>query len=272
MSLLQAIILALVQGLTEFLPISSSGHLVLVSWIIGWDDQGFMFDALVHGGSLVAVLWYFRRDWISLYFGVLSGGKAVIGGEGEINARKFTLLLAVATIPLVFVGLFFRSNLENLFRSPEAVGILLLITGAVLATAHIGRRGKRRFSGVALLDAVIIGIAQAVAILPGVSRSGATIAAGVWLNFERRTAARLSFMLATPVLVGALLFPFIDRPAVDGDEEWFILSVGVLVSAAASLAAIYILMRVVERLGLAVFAAYAFALGTAVLVARSVGL
>lgn len=202
MSLLHAVVLGAVQGLTEFIPISSSGHLVLVPEALGWDEPGLAFDVLLHVASLIALLAYFRSDLATIVSGFLSGDR---------KARRMLMLLAVGTVPAAAAGYFLNDYFEEAFADAKAAALQLLITAAILvgaelfATFHRRRERLRTIDDLNVGDATIIGLAQAVSILPGISRSGSTIAAGLALNMERDDAARFAFLLAIPALFGAAL-------------------------------------------------------------------
>lgn len=196
-------VLGAVQGLTEFIPISSSGHLVLVPEALGWDEPGLAFDVMLHVASLVALLWYFRKDLSALVRGVVAG---------EAPSRRLFLLLIVGTIPAAAAGLLLNDYFEESFTDAKASALQLLMTAGILVGAelvyryHRGRTERLRdIDDLNAKDATVIGIAQAISILPGISRSGSTIAAGLGLKMERDDAARFAFLLAIPALFGAAL-------------------------------------------------------------------
>ncbi len=191
---LQVVILAIVQGLTEFLPISSSGHLVLVPALFGWADQGLVFDVAVHFGSLIAVLLFFRKD----IRGLLSGSVEVLGGKVKSIESRMALGIALGTIPAALAGLYFVDWIEASLRSPFVIVSTLSGYAVLMALAdRLGRR-TRDISTIRIKDALLIGVAQALALVPGTSRSGVTITAAMALGFERQDAARFSFLLAVP--------------------------------------------------------------------------
>ena len=207
MSTLEAIVLGAVQGLTEFIPISSSGHLVLVPAALGWDKPSLAFDVMLHAASVVALLIYFSGDLLDLARGFLSGDK---------DSRRMVLLLAIGTIPAALAGYFLDAFFEEQFTNAEASAWQLLITAAILVAAeqalrfHEKRTAKvgsslRTMEDLRSPDALAIGVAQAVSILPGISRSGSTIATGLALSMERDDAARFAFLLAIPALFGAMI-------------------------------------------------------------------
>ncbi len=211
MTILQSIILGIIQGLTEFLPISSSAHLVITPYILGWTiptQEGFTFDVLVQLGTLVAVIAYFRNDLWSILRAVL---------VGITNKRPFSepmarlgWLLVLATLPAIIAGLFFKDLVEQAFASPLAAALFLLVTAALLVVAErIGHR-TRQMEAVNWKDALIVGFFQAISLLPGVSRSGATISGGMIRDLDRPTAARFSFLMAVPVFLGAGALAIVD--------------------------------------------------------------
>jgi len=207
MSLLQALTLGLLQGATEFVPISSSAHLVLVPWLLGWPEPSLAFDTTVHWGTLMAVLAYFRHDWVRL---LRAWWRSIIGrGKQEPEARLVWLIL-LGTVPAALAGLLFQDFFEALFGAPAWVASLLLVTGLMMFVSERVSGGQRPAGQLAPLDALLIGLAQALAIAPGISRSGATISAGLLRGLRREEAARFSFLLATPIILGAGLLPLMD--------------------------------------------------------------
>lgn len=202
MTLAQAIILGIVQGLTEFLPISSSGHLIVMPWLLGWRVQSLAFDVALHIGTLAAVLWAFAGDWLRLARGALAGVRER-RPLGTPEARLL-LALALACVPAVIVGLLLEDWAETTFRSPVLVACTMTVMGIVLFVAD--RRaagGKGTVDTVGYRDALLIGAAQALALVPGVSRSGSTISMALFLRYRREEAARFSFLLSTPITFAA---------------------------------------------------------------------
>ena len=201
MPLLQVIVLALVQGLTEFLPISSTAHLYLTSWLFGWQLEGLDFDIALHIGTLLAVLLYFARDWIQI---VAQGFGIRMKGDDELKHNHMLLwLLAIGTIPVGVAGLVFNQQAETTWRNPFVIGGMLIAVGVLMYLADNAGRQQRDLSSVNLPDAVTIGVAQALAVVPGTSRSGITISAGLFRNMTRESAARFSFLLSTPAIAAA---------------------------------------------------------------------
>jgi undecaprenyl-diphosphatase len=260
---LQIIILAIVQGLTEFLPISSSGHLVLVPYLFQWADQGLAFDVAVHVGSLAAVCIFFRKDIASL----ISGGVQVLGGNVKTPESRMALAIALGTVPAALAGLLFASWIEQNLRDPAVIVYTLAGYGILMALADRYGRRERNISGVGYKDAFIIGCAQALALVPGTSRSGVTITAARLLGFERQDAARFSFLLSAPVILLAAAYKFVEMIAGDVSIAWGQLGLGALVSCVVAYISIEFFMRVVTRIGLAPFAIYRLILAAVILYA-----
>ena len=263
MTTLQVIILAIVQGLTEFLPISSSGHLVLVPYLFEWADQGLAFDVAVHFGSLIAVLLFFRKDILAL----LRGSVQVLGANVATTEARMALGIALGTIPAALAGLMFVDWIEANLRSPAVIVFTLSGYAVLMILAdRLGRR-NRDISGIRIKDAVLIGVAQALALVPGTSRSGVTITAAMALGFERQDAARFSFLLAVPVILLASVYSFIGLLRTEATVAWGQLAIGVVVSAIVAYASIEFFMRFVSRIGLLPFAIYRMILAAVILYA-----
>jgi len=260
MSVLQAIVLGAVQGLSEFLPISSSGHLIVVPWLLGWSVQSLAFDVSLHLGTLAAVLYAFRSDWLRL-FG--SGIRCLLRGRpfAEAEARQLWLL-ALASVPGAVAGLLLDEWAETAFRSPLLVAATMASMGAVLLLAD-RRAGSGTGADVTLRHALLIGCAQALAIVPGVSRSGATISAGLLLGHARPEAARFSFLLATPITAGAALVKVPKLLATSGASGplW----IGMAAAAVFGFLAIRLLLGYVRTKTYRPFAYYRFAMSALVL-------
>jgi len=257
---LQLVVLAIVQGLTEFLPISSSGHLVLVPVAFGWSDQGMAFDVAVHFGSLAAVLLYFRSDIVAL----LSGGVQLLGGNVATNESRMVLAIGLGTIPAAIAGLTLAEWIGANLRSPSVIAVTLSGYAVLMLLADRYGRRERQFSEVSAKDALLIGLAQALALVPGTSRSGVTITAAMALGFDRVDAARFSFLLAVPVIMlaaGYELFVLINGNA---QVAWGQLGLGAVISAVVAYASIEFFMRFVSRVGLMPFAIYRFVLAAVI--------
>ena len=190
----QAFILGMVQGLTEFLPVSSSAHLVLVPWLLGWNDPGLAFDVALHLGTLLALLIYYWREWANMMLSIVRPDPA---------SRRLLMLLIVASIPGAIIGLLLEKQAETVFRSPALIACTLALMGLVLWIADVKAPQHKDMAGLGFGDAILIGLSQALAIIPGVSRSGSTITAGRILGVAREDAANFSFLMATPIIAGA---------------------------------------------------------------------
>jgi len=261
MTWLQIVVLAIVQGLTEFLPISSSGHLVLVPSAAGWSDQGLAFDVAVHFGSLIAVCLFFRREIVAL----LQGAGHVFSQDLQTPEARIALALAIGTVPAAIAGLVLADWIEANLRSPAVIVGTLSVYAVIMVVAdRLGRR-DRIVADVTLRDALVIGCAQALALVPGTSRSGVTISAGRLLGFGRREAARFSFLLSVPVILLATVYEMGGLIVSDERVYWAQLCVGALVAAIVAYAAIDFFMRFVNRIGLLPFAIYRIALAAVIL-------
>jgi undecaprenyl-diphosphatase len=260
---MQVVILAIVQGLTEFLPISSSGHLVLVPVLFGWTDQGLAFDVAVHFGSLLAVLIFFRKD----LYGLLKGGIQIVTGDARTIESRMALGIVLATIPAALAGALFVDWIETNLRSPSVIVVTLSGYAILMLLAdRFGSRSRGIYS-VRIRDAFLIGLAQALALVPGTSRSGVTITVAMALGFERHDAARFSFLLAVPVILVATLYSFIGLLNSAVAVAWGQLAAGVLVSAIVAYLSIEFFMRFVSRIGLLPFALYRLVLAALILYA-----
>lgn len=260
--MLRALVLGAVQGLTEFIPISSSGHLVLVPFVLGWEgsggtfDPGVPFDVAVHLGTALAVIVYFRRELVDIVAGTLRT-LAGRGGENDRRMGRLALLLVVGSIPAATAGLVLEGFFEGLFDEPGAVALLLLGTAALLfvGEAVYRRQGedRRDLDDLGVVDALAMGTFQAVAIAPGISRSGATIVAGLARRLSRDAAARFSFLLGLPAIIGAGIIQIPDFPV--GTDVGPVVGATV-VSAVIGFAAIAFLLRYLRTRGLLPFGAY----------------
>lgn len=261
MTLIQVVILAIVQGLTEFLPVSSSGHLVLVPYLFAWADQGLAFDVAVHFGSLAAVCIYFRKDMAS----ILAGGMRFLGDNITTPESRLAQAIALGTVPAALAGLLFASWIEANLRDPLVIVYTLSGFGILMAIAdRVGRR-ERNISGVGFRDAVIIGFAQALSLVPGTSRSGVTITAARFLGFGRQDAARFSFLLSAPVIFLAAMYKLVALILDDAAVAWGQLGLGALLACVVAYLSIEFFMRIVTRIGLAPFAIYRLILAAFIL-------
>ena len=201
MPILQVIVLGVVQGLTEFLPVSSTAHLYLTSWLLGWRIEGLNFDIMLHLGTLLAIFLYFCRDWVQI---VGQGFGIQVGHDSELRHNHMMLwLLAIATIPVGVVGYLFKEQAETTWRTPWVMGVMLIAVGILMGIADEFSRKVGDLASLSLLDAVAIGVAQALSVVPGTSRSGISISAGLFRNLTREAAARFSFLLSAPAIGGA---------------------------------------------------------------------
>ena len=281
MSLLEAIVLAIVQGLTEFLPVSSSGHLVLARWVFGWDDPGLAFDAAVHVGTLAAILVAVRRQ----LWAALRGLPADSGLVDGLKPRRLVWLGLLGTIPIVIVGGLLYDTLESELRSATSAGAFLLLTGIILKAAL--RRAERgaaanaadqdedaTLAGLNPRSAIVIGIAQSLAVVPGLSRAGLCIAAALSLGHSQEAAARWAFWLSIPAIAGAgtlvAAAMFGDHSGAAADDLDAMI-VGAVASFLVALAAIRALLWLARGRRLWPFHVYCFAMGGAVLIARAAG-
>ena len=269
---LRAVALGLLQALTEFLPISSSGHLVLAPHLIGGETSSLTFDVGLHVGTLAAVLVYFWRDWAAIAVALLQDLPRHGPRVGRWSApSRLGLWIAVATLPAVLVGPLLKDTLEQAVRTPAAVGVSLLWFSGVIWWADHARERHRDERDLTLRRALFIGVAQAIALIPGTSRSGISIAAARWLGFDRGAAARFSFMLSAPAVAGAATLTLGSAIAQDEAVAWGPLAVGAATAALAGLLLIGGLLRYVQSQSLDVFIGYRVALSLAVLAAVAVG-
>lgn len=273
MPLYQAIVLAIVQGLTEFLPVSSTAHLWLVPWIFNWKDPGLTFDVALHAGTLAAVLLYFWRYWLEMIKMVLemSGGSSGQTSEAGSIAmlgenRKLFWFLVIATIPGGIAGVLFEKAADEKLRSPIIVGTAMVVVALIMwAGERMGTRDLN-LGQVGLVDSIIVGTAQAFSVIPGVSRSGSTMAAGLFRGMNRETAARFSFLLATPLVAGACLKKGLEihHHGLPADMRLPFV-VGIIVSAIVGYAVIAVLIRYLERRTFTIFVVYRVILGVVLL-------
>ncbi len=261
MDILHAIFLGLIQGLTEFLPISSSGHLALLEHYFQVQDAGLAFDVLLHVGTLVALISYFWQDWWDM-------GRALLRPErfNRLQRRLFWYLVA-GSIPGALAGFFLEKKAETVFRSPTRIAILLALMGLLLYLADRWARHQRQLPGITLGDAILIGCAQALAIMPGVSRSGSTITMGLFLGFNRATAARFSFLLSTPIIFGAGFYHalklFKNSEPVSFNMAYFL---GFLAAIISSYLTIKYLLQFLQRHTFLIFVVYRFLVAITVLI------
>jgi undecaprenyl-diphosphatase len=265
MPIYQVVVLAIVQGLTEFLPISSTAHLYLTSWLLGWNTESLTFDIALHIGTLLAVVIYFFRDWLQI---VSQGLGMNYAPDPELKHNRALLwLLVIGTIPVGVFGFLFNRQAETTWRTPWVMAAMLIAVGILIWFCdRIGKR-QRDLGTLNGVDAAVIGAAQALAIVPGTSRSGITISAGLWRGLNREAAARFSFLLSTPAIAGAAAKALHDLHkggGIPADMRTAFI-VGVLLSAVAGIAVIAWFLRFLQRNTLSFFVYYRIIFGIIVL-------
>ncbi|MEP6963095.1 MAG: undecaprenyl-diphosphatase UppP [Acidobacteriota bacterium] len=265
MPIWQAVILGILQGLTEFLPVSSSAHLAVLPYLVGWKDHGLAFDVALHFGTLLAVLGYFFRDWLQ----ILAQGFGMKAGSDETLRQNPNLLwmLVLATLPAGIIGLLFEKQAEAAGNNLYMIGFWSITMGLLMAWAD--RTGSQRndLSHISMGDSLTIGAAQALAVMPGVSRSGITMTAGLAKGLDRYAAARFSFLLSTPIIAGAALKNFYDmyKTGLDPDMRTAF-AVGIAVSALTGALTIRYFMEFLRRRSLRFFVSYRVVFGVAVII------
>jgi undecaprenyl-diphosphatase len=260
LTVFQALVLGILQGLAEFLPISSSAHLALAPWLFDFRDPGLAVDVALHFGTLVAVLSYFRAEWIAL---LVAAKDIVVRRRVETERERRVVYLIVATIPGALAGLALEKQAESTFRDPRVVAGALIVMGIVLWAVDRFTAAERPLASMRWTDALLVGLAQMFAIIPGVSRSGATITAGRGLRFTREDAAVFSFLMSMPIIAAAAVLKLPDAVREQGVSAPML--VGVLASAVSGWVAIAVLLRLVQRHSYGIFAVYRVVLGVAVL-------
>ncbi len=256
MTVFQALVLGIIQGLGEFLPISSSAHLALAPWVFGWEDPGLVFDVALHMGTLLAVIAFFWRDWVELFT------EAIIKRRSTQKASLFWYLL-IATIPGALAGYVLEEQAETVFREPLLIAAMLIIMGLILYLVDRRAIKRKNMNGISFTDSLLIGLSQAFAIIPGVSRSGVTMTAGRALGLTRQTAARFSFLLSAPIIFGAGVMQLKNIAPADINIAFI---TGVLSSAVVGILSIGFLLRYLSERSFSVFVWYRFIVGFAVIV------
>ena len=269
MDIIQAIIIGLVQGLTEFLPVSSSAHLIFAQQALGVADVGLAFDVLLHVGTLVAVIVYFFNDIVNMIKGFLLSLVDLKNGNfmGELKKdpyKKLAWLTILATIPIGIVGVLFNDIVESMFMGLTVPAFLLLITGCLLYVSQRMNTGRIDVRNITLKEALIMGCGQALAILPGLSRSGTTIAAGLFAGLDKEFAAKFSFILSIPAILGAAVFQLKDLSG--GSIEIGACIAGFVVAVISGYLAISVLLKIVREKSLDIFAYYCWIVGIIVLI------
>jgi len=256
MDLIQIVLLALIQGLTEFLPISSSAHLILPQELFGWPDQGLAFDVAVHFGSLIAVLAYFRKDIVVM----IAAWVQQFGQRGPSKDSKLAWMIIIATVPAGIAGLLFNSYIESELRSGLVIAWTTIIFGIILYVADRKKLLNKGVYEIGISTALIIGCAQAVALIPGTSRSGITITAALLLGFTRVDSARFSFFMSIPIIIlgaGFEVLKLVEEPYI----AWSDIAIGTTISAISAYLCIYYFLAFIERIGMLPFVIYRLLLG-----------
>lgn len=260
MEYLHTLFLALIQGITEFLPISSSAHLILPFDILGWPDQGLAFDVAVHLGTLTAVIIYFWRDLVSLIVGF---SQQLLGKSN--NEGQFAIQLLVASLPIVVLGLLLKSFVEHELRTSEVIAFATIIFGVVLYFSDVFGSKRSTESTLNIRHALVIGFAQCLALIPGTSRSGITMSAALALGYTRQSASRISFLLSVPTILGASVLLVRDLATTNAIVPWTQLIIGMSVSATTAYLCIRLFLNVIDRMGFLPFVLYRMVLGFALL-------
>lgn len=264
MSFFQAVVLGIVQGATEFLPISSSGHLVLVPWLLGWSFEpqaAFIFDVLVQWGTLAAVIWYFRKDLLELASAAVRGLSG--GSPWKEHEARLAWLIIAASVPAAAAGYFLKDAVASTFDNPAAASGFLLGTAALLFLSEFIRTKERNMESAGLIDAIWIGMFQILALFPGISRSGSTIAGGLLRGFSRRDAARFSFLMSIPIMLGAGMLAILDLgESGNSFNQLPTLLVGAAAAAIVGYLSIRWLLSFISTHSLKPFAWYCLAVGT----------
>ena len=264
MSIIQAIAWGILQGLTEFIPVSSSGHLVLVPWLLGCQSPNLTFDLVVHLGTLVAVALYFRRDIL----GLLGGAWEIVRSRKiDTPEARLAVCILVSMIPAAILGYLFEDAIGRILGTPGIVSLLLLVTGGILMASEYVRHQESALAKMRYGDALIIGLAQSLALMPGISRSGATISAGLLRGLSREEAARFSFLMVLPVILGATAYELLGAASAgfEGAQALYLLA-GFLAAFLSGYAALRFLLKYLQNHGLQPFAYYCWAFGLASLI------
>jgi undecaprenyl-diphosphatase len=273
-SLFQSAILGVIQGLSEFLPISSTAHLIIVPYFFHWKDPGLGFDVALHFGTLIAILAFFWKDWLNIFElafrneaqnSKLPSGAGFCQGDSKTQnyGKNILWVLVFATIPGILAGVFLEKKAETIFRHPIIIAISLALVGVLLYLADHYSKKNLLIQNIGWKKAIIIGLAQAFAIIPGMSRSGSTISAGLFLGLNRKDAAHFSFLLSTPIIFGATIIKF---PEMIHDGVDLSILVGVIFSAVSGYLAINYLLRFIEKIGYFPFFIYRLLLALSIII------
>lgn len=272
MTIFQAIILGIVQGLTEYLPVSSSAHLVIVPFLLGWkfpEEQVFVFDVLVQLGTLLAVIVYFWKDLITILSEFFKG--IISRKPFATDGAKMGWLIILASIPGGLAGLTVKPLVEAAFNSPAMVGLFLLVTAGLMMAAERFSQKERGFTSITWLDALLIGLGQALAVFPGISRSGATISAGLFRGLKRADAAKFSFLMSIPIMLAAGLLSALDLRDISNLTSFLpAILAGTLAAAVVGYLSIKWLLSFLNKRPLSVFSIYCAILGALVLIVSNI--
>ncbi|GAA0855364.1 undecaprenyl-diphosphate phosphatase [Aliiglaciecola litoralis] len=261
MTLFEIIVLAIIQGITEFLPISSSAHLILPSELLGWDNQGLAFDVAVHVGSLLAVMIYFRQDIARMMVAWLQSGFT----SQQTDDSKLAWWVIIATIPAVVIGFLAKDFIEQYTRSALIIACTTIVFGLLLWYADATGKLRKNIYQLTWKSSLVIGLAQALALIPGTSRSGITMTAGLMLGMDRESAARFSFLLSIPVILGAGLIKTLDLLQLETQVDWEALFYGIGLSFVSAYACIYLFLSWISKIGMLPFVIYRLVLGAVLL-------
>lgn len=259
MDIIQAIALAILQGLSEFLPISSSAHLILLPILLGWQDQGLAFDVAVHVGTLIAVVVFYRNDLLT----IMSAWIDFIRGKGVNDEAKLGVYVLLGTIPVGLVGISLSQNVEIALRSPIVIAIATIIFALLLGVAEKKATEKRDL--ISLQDAILVGLFQAIALIPGTSRSGITLTAGLLTGLKREQAARFSFLLSIPVIALAGMLKAWELYQTSEAVDWQLMAIGASLSALVAYLSIAWFLKFLHKVGMLAFVYYRLALGVVLL-------
>ena len=258
MDITQLILLALIQGITEFLPISSSAHLILVPLLTDWQDQGLAIDVAAHLGSLLAVVFYFRKDLSRVLF---AGVNSIIKKDINEPDTKLFWYLFIASIPVLLTGLLLHDIISLYLRAPLIIAATSIVFGLLLWYADVVAKRSRQINSINLKDAVIIGLAQVLALIPGTSRSGITITAALMLGLDRQSAARFSFLMAVPIIIAAAFYETLNLVQTSASIDLNNFLVTAVLSAISALIAIHVFLKLLDKVGMLPFVIYRVVLG-----------
>ncbi|NLD38121.1 MAG: undecaprenyl-diphosphate phosphatase [Desulfatiglans sp.] len=269
MDILSSIFLGVIQGLTEFLPVSSSGHLVFFQNLLGFKEPEILFDVALHLGTLLAVFIFFRADLMLIVLDIKGYLSDIISGKETVSSIKkrphalFALWVIIGTIPTSIIGFLFKDMLESLFGKVQLVGLMIIVTGIIVGISRLIPQSYMKKNRLGFVSAILIGIAQGVAIIPGISRSGSTIVCGLLCGMERELAARFSFLLSIPAILGALVVQLSSHEL--HTIAFTPMITGFIVAAISGFLALKILMKMVKRGNLSWFAPYCWLIGLIVI-------